>query len=107
MGSSSKNPPQGGQRRGPNTLLALRDSLIGELRIHKSADHGDGQGFSGTDEAVGLDKLATEPLIDDDSAALNATEGRSRHEASVDPEQNVRENRSSGRKGFRKVSGFF
>ena len=113
MGSSSKNPPQDGQRRGPNTLLALRDSLIGELRIHKSAGHGDEQGFSGTDEAVGLEKLvhsgmtATEPPIDDDSAALNPTEGRSRHEASVDPEQNVTESRCSGRKVFRKVSGPF
>jgi uncharacterized protein YoxC len=36
--SSSKNPTQGTQRKGPETLLALRDSLINDLRSNHEAD---------------------------------------------------------------------
>ena len=36
--SSSKNPTQGTRRKGPETLLALRDTLINDLRTHHGAD---------------------------------------------------------------------
>src|SRR5215467_14123451 len=54
MGSTTKNPPQDAQRKGPETLRALRDSLIEDLR-NQSAEHED------TSSAKEDEPLAAEP----------------------------------------------
>ena len=101
MGSSSKNPPSDGQRKGPNTLLALRESLIDDLRINQSADHAGERGSLDSDDQAVPEKpphssgmTATELPTDD---GIERSGGGTNAAEKVSP--------SFARKVFRTVSG--
>lgn len=63
MASSPKNPAQGASRKGPETLLALRDSLIEDLRTHQSADQADEDDASDTDHEAAAEEFPHAPGI--------------------------------------------
>jgi uncharacterized protein YoxC len=63
MASSPKHPAQGPQRKGPETLLALRESLIEDLRTHQSADQAGEGGAWGTDHEAAAKELPHAPGI--------------------------------------------